>query len=289
MAATVKYLFALAAILLLGLVYYLKYRYKVPLVLKKIEIQPKGLPKEFDELKIGHLTDLHCGNYPKGSNILETAIDMLMAEKPDIIFITGDVIERYVQEMRDQYPLLQKIKAPKGVFSILGNHEYGPVKKYKGRNTIIDHVAEIEEVQRSLGWKLLLNQNHILTIKKKKLAIIGVENHGTGRFPCEADLKKASKGTEKADFRLLLSHDPSHWENQVVNTTPSIAITFSGHTHGISYLVSNEQRKIYHYTKYYGLYRHKHQYLYVCSGIGNDKDYGRFLKPREIAIITLKH
>ncbi|MEM7362309.1 MAG: metallophosphoesterase [Bacteroidota bacterium] len=285
----IKYIALSFFVLFFGRGYYMRHHHYVPSQVKIIEVKIKGLPKALDGLKIGHLTDIHCANYREEAHELEEAIDLLMAQKPDLVFITGDVIERHVKELTDCEQVLQKIQAPQGVFVTLGNHEYGPTHHYKGRHTVVDRINKIKEKEESFGWTLLLNENRILMIEGKQLAIIGVENYSTGSFPREGDLKKAAQGTENVDLRLLLSHDPSHWKAEVVQSDLPIALMFAGHTHGSRLkLTRGKGNPIHWYPENHGLYQAGESQLYVSSGLGNSKKFGRRFKKREVAIIILK-
>ena len=281
------YRFTIFILCLLGaFAYHNKYAWEVPYKLRKVYITIPDLPDEFDGLTIGHLSDIHCGNYRKREN-LEEGITLLRQQKPDIIFITGDVIERHLEEITPYHDLLSSLTAKEGVFSSLGNHEYGPTHLHKARDP--KHIAAIKEAHKKLGWKLLLNENHIITRGNAKLAIIGVENYSTGLFPSYGNLKQAMKGTEKAQVRLLLSHDPSHWDAEVTKTKPTIHVTFSGHTHGSQIKITRGHGNPFHYYRqYHGLYKNGQCYIYVTSGIGNSKKFGRRFKKREVVLIILQ-
>lgn len=269
-----------------GISYYYYYHHYVPCELKKIYITLEHLPKEWEGLTIGQLSDIHCGNFRK-TRELEEAIDLLMAEKPDLVFITGDVIERYLEEMERLHPLLAKIKAPEGVFSVLGNHEYGPTHLHTSRDG--ERITKIQAVHQAIGWDLLLNANKLLTRGKQQVAIIGVENYSTGLFPSYGDLTKASQGTEKASIRLLLSHDPSHWRAEVIDADLPIDLMLAGHTHGFKFKITRGHGNPLHtYPEYHGLYQERGNHLYVSSGIGNSKKWGRWYKKREVVVIILK-
>lgn len=277
----------LAMLLLIGSVkYYITYHHYAPCALKKVHITLENLPDAFEGFTIGHLSDIHCGNF-KDEKALREAITLLMRESPDVIFITGDVIERHVEEMERFAPLLKELKAKEGVYAVLGNHEYGPTHLHKTRDAT--RIAQIQAMEASFGWDLLLNENRILEREDNKLAIVGVENYSTGLFPTYGNLTKASQGTEKASVRLLLSHDPSHWEAKVTHAKLPIDVMFSGHTHGAKIkLVRGNGCPVHVYKQYHGLYQKGKNYIYVSSGIGNSKKFGRRFKKREIPMIILQ-
>lgn len=269
-----------------GVRYYIKHHSYVPCELKEVYITIPHLPDAFDGLTIGHLSDIHCGNY-KDERELTEGVALLMSQKPDVVFITGDVIERYVEEMRDCAHILRKIKAKEGVFVTLGNHEYGPTHLHKARDAA--HIAEIKAVQESLGWQLLLNEHRMLKRGDDTIAIIGVENYSTGIFPSYGDLQKASKGSENASVRLLLSHDPSHWDAEVIGSPLLIDVTFAGHTHGSKLKITRGKGNPIHiYKQHNGLYQKGQNYIYVSSGLGSSKRSGRRFRKREVTIITLR-
>lgn len=294
MKQKIKRLAIILFFLIFGIGYYMRHHHYVPTEVRVIEIKIKDLPDAFDGFKIGHLTDVHCGNYKKEGGELAEGIQLLMDQEPDVVFITGDLIEREVQEIRDCKKDLEKIKASHGVFVTLGNHEYGSTHLYEGRQKVQGHIEEIVKEENALGWVPLLNANKIIEIKGKKLAVIGVENYSTGAFPSEGDLKKASQGTEEADLRLLLSHDPSHWKAEVVKAKLPIAVTFSGHTHGFRLKITRVSKKkgkknpFHWYPEHHGHYQEGESHLCVSSGLGNSKKFGRRFKKREVVIIVLR-
>lgn len=271
---------------LIGIQYYMMHHHYVPSQLKRVYITIPNLPDEFDGLTIGHLSDIHCGNF-KDERELKEGIELLMRQAPDVVFITGDIIERYVEEMQRYAHLLSKIKAKEGVFCTLGNHEYGPTHLHKARDA--KHIEEIKAVEQSLKWELLLNENRILKRGDKQIAIIGVENYSTGLSPSYGDLTKASKGTEQASVRLLLSHDPSHWEAEVTQASLPVDLTCSGHTHGSRIKITRGNGNPIHiYRQYDGLYQKGKSYIYVNTGFGNSKRFGRRFRKREVTVIVLQ-
>jgi predicted MPP superfamily phosphohydrolase len=195
-----------------------------------------NLPNVFKGLKIVQISDIHTGSFIS-TDPLEKAIKMILDQKPDIIFFTGDLVNEITEEVLPFMDTLKKIKAPMGVFSILGNHDYGDYfyqkedKKGKAHNYQL-----MQAVHKKLGWNLLLNENHIIKKDNDRLAILGVENWGSElRFPKYGDINQAKKGCLETDVKLLLSHDPSHWDAHVLPDHKDIAATFSGHTHGMQF------------------------------------------------------
>lgn len=232
-----------------------------------------NLPNAFKGLKIVQISDIHSGSFIS-TEPLENAIKMITDEKPDIIFFTGDLVNEITEEALPFMDVLNKIKAPLGVFSILGNHDYGEYFYQKEDVEGKKHNYELmKAVHKKLGWNLLLNDNHIIKKNNERLAIIGVENWGSElRFPKYGDIDIAKEGCLDDDVKLLLSHDPTHWDEHVLPHHPDIAATFSGHTHGMQFGVEIPGFKWspsqYIYKNWAGLYAEKEQQLYVNRGLG---------------------
>ena len=240
--------------------------------LKSIKIKLTNLPESFKGLKILQISDLHLGSFVSGRPI-QTAIDIINEQKADIIFFTGDLVNNLAAEAEEFLDLLKKIKAPLGVFSILGNHDYGHYMKWDSEDDRLRNLDRLKDIHKEAGWNLLLNESHILEKSGDKLAIVGVENWSAlMRFPKYGDLNKAMAGTEDVPLKLLLSHDPSHWDGEVTRNFRDIDITFSGHTHGMQFGVEIPGFKWspvqYFYKQWAGLYREGDQYLYVNRGLG---------------------
>lgn len=230
-----------------------------------------NLPQAFHGMKIGQISDIHSGSFYNKSAV-QGGIDMLLGEKPDVIFFTGDLVNNKAEEMRNYQDLFTKVKAPLGVFSTLGNHDYGDYfygkedGPEKRRN--LKHVKDIHKV---MGWDLLLNEHRQLQVDSERIGILGVENWGTGRFPKYGKIDLAKRGTEDLPVKLLLSHDPSHWRAQVLDNK-DIDVMFAGHTHGMQFGVRGEHYQWspaeYVYNEWAGLYQEGQQRLYVNVGYG---------------------
>jgi uncharacterized protein len=231
-----------------------------------------NLPKAFEGMTIAQISDIHSGSFYNKKAVLG-GVETLLGEKPDAIFFTGDIINNLATEMREYQDIFSKVKAPLGVFSTLGNHDYGeyyfghepsPAKAKNLRDVIITH--------KNLGWDLLMNENRKLKVNGEEIAVIGIENWGAGRFPKYGKLNEAVVGTEDSPVKLLLSHDPSHWRAQVIPEYPQIDAMFSGHTHGMQFGVKTESFQWspiqYIYKEWAGFYREGHQQLYVNVGYG---------------------
>lgn len=241
--------------------------------IRKQQLKIPNLPKAFKGLKIIQISDIHTGSF-MSSSPLEEAVKLINKQQPDIVFFTGDLVNDISEEALPFVDTLKKIQAPLGVYSVLGNHDYGDyfyqVEDVEGKQ---HNLKLMKEIHTKMGWKLLNNEHHILEKDNERLAIIGVENWGHGmRFPKYGDIKKAKNGCLKEDVKLLLSHDPSHWEAQILKEHQDIAVTFSGHTHGMQFGIEIPGFKWspseYIYPQWAGLYQHNNQQIYVNRGLG---------------------
>lgn len=238
---------------------------------RRVSLKLPNLPSAFEGITMGQISDIHSGSFYNRKAVLG-GVEMLLKEKPDFIFFTGDLVNDIAPEMRDYQDIFSKVKAPLGVYSVLGNHDYGDY--YFGRQASAAkarNLADVKKVHKIMGYDLLLNENRRLKVDGQEIAILGVENWGVGRFVRHGRLDLAVKGTEDAPVKLLMSHDPSHWRAQVLNY-PDIAATFSGHTHGMQFGVRTKEFQWspveYIYKEWAGLYREQAQQLYVNVGYG---------------------
>jgi predicted MPP superfamily phosphohydrolase len=280
---------AFAAIPFVSLVYgILKggYRYKI----HRSSIKFDNLPESFRGLKIVHISDMHIGSFTNTAP-LEKAFSLIMQEEADLIVFTGDLVNNKYTETEGFLETLQKLKAPMGVYSIFGNHDYGDYIPW-------DSIKEKEKAQESLkmvhrdaGWKLLWDEFAELEKDGDKIAILGVQNWGARGFAKYGDLSKTHKGTQQYPFKILLSHDPSHWDKEVSKKYKDIDLTLSGHTHGFQFGIEIPGFKWspskYIYPHWAGLYQQGKQYLYVNRGLGFLGYPGRLGIWPEITVITL--
>jgi len=242
------------------------YDYKI----RRQKLYLPDLPSAFHGLRIGQISDVHSGSFYNQKAVLG-GVEMLLGEKPDAIFFTGDLVNNVASEMRDYQDIFTKVKADLGVFSVLGNHDYGDY--YFGKEDSPakqKNLKDLIETHKAMGWDLLMDENRLLKLGNEQLAIVGVQNWGTGRFPKKGDLGKALLGTEESEVKLLLSHDPSHWRAQVLDT--DVDVMFAGHTHGMQFGVRGEHFQWspakYIYKEWAGLYEEQHKKLYVNVGYG---------------------
>ncbi|MCO4293477.1 metallophosphoesterase [Solitalea sp. MAHUQ-68] len=263
------------------------YDYKV----NHVKLKLPNLPKSFEGLKIAQISDIHSGSF-YNKRAVQGGVDMLLAEKPDMVFFTGDLVNDETPEVKDYVDIFNKVKAPLGVYSTLGNHDYGDYKLWPSAKAKKQNLEDLKTVHRkSLGWDLLMNENRIIEQGGDKIAIVGIENWGKGRFPKYGRMDLAAKGTDEAAVKLLLSHDPSHWRLQVLPEYKDIDAMFSGHTHGMQFgikLGDFQWSPIqYMYPEWSGLYQEQHQQLYVNVGYGFLGYPGRVGIAPEITIFEL--
>jgi len=229
-----------------------------------------NLPKGFDGLKIAQLSDIHSGSF-FDKKAVNGGVEMLLSEKPDLIFFTGDLVNNETKEVSDYFDIFSRVKADLGVYSTLGNHDYGDYKNWTSAAAKLQNLSDMHEVHRRLGWNLLLNENKSLELSGDKISLIGVENWGAGRFAKYGDLQKAHLNSE-GDVKLLLSHDPSHWDQQVRPNFSDIDLMFAGHTHGMQLGVEIGDYRWspskYIYKQWADLYTQGKHHLYVNRGYG---------------------
>ena len=252
-------------------------------------IKLPNLPQSFDGLKIVQISDIHSGSF-YNKEAVNRGIDMLLEQKPDVIFFTGDLVNDSAEEMTNYMDVFSRVSAPMGVYSILGNHDYGDYHQWESDEAKVANLERLKEIHAELGWRLLLDESVYLKKGSDKIGLIGVENWGAG-FHQVGDLSKAYKGCD-APVKLLLSHDPTHWDEQVRKDYKDIDVTFSGHTHGAQMGVETGGFKwspiSLRYDKWAGLYQESNQYLYVNRGYGFLGYPGRIGIWPEITVMTLR-
>jgi predicted MPP superfamily phosphohydrolase len=254
-------------------------------------IKCNTLPKAFDGLKIVQVSDLHLGSFNYNYSKLESAVEKINNLKPDYIVITGDLVNNYAWELRGWEVIFNKLIAKKGKYAILGNHDYGDYSKWDSIKDKTSNFEAIKQFYRTIDFRLLLNESEILSKNNDQIAIIGVENWGKSAYKQYGDLQKGIAKVNSIPFKILLSHDPSHWEEEVLTKT-DIVLTLSGHTHGMqaAFQFKNLQwspikYKFKHWT---GFYKYKAQYLYVNRGLGWLGFPARIGMRPEITLIELK-
>lgn len=259
--------------------------------IRKVQVKLPNLPKSFDGIRIGQVSDIHSGSF-WNKTAVKGGVEMMMSEKPDLIFFTGDLVNNESKEVKDYVPVFEKLKAPLGVYSTTGNHDYGDYRPWTSQEEKKKNFKDLMTAHGLMKYDLLMNENRIITQGGEKLAIIGIENWGAGRFSKYGKLEDAYKGTEEAAAKILLSHDPTSWDAIVRPNHKDIDLTLSGHTHGFQFGVEIGGIKWspcqYVYKQWAGLYQEDNQFLYVNRGYGFLGYPGRVGMPPELTILELK-
>ncbi len=265
------------------------YKYRV----HKAKISSPNLPDAFEGFKIVQLSDLHSGSF-LNTDPLVKAFNIALDQKPDIIFFTGDLVNNETGETYPHLDTYKMLKAPYGVYSTLGNHDYGDYKQWDTPEDKIQNLNNLKRVHEQSGWRLLMNEHVPIEKDGQKIALLGIENWGGNlRFPRYGKLENAHAGTEGYPYKILLSHDPSHWDVQVSQEKQykDIDLTLSGHTHGMQFGIEIPGFKWspvqYLYKHWAGLYKQDNQYLYVNRGLGFLGYPGRLGIWPEITVIEL--
>ncbi|MBO9658131.1 MAG: metallophosphoesterase [Chitinophagaceae bacterium] len=245
-----------------------KYKYHV----NRLSLAFDNLPKSFKGLKVVQISDIHSGSFAD-KKAVEKGIAKIMKEKPDLILFTGDLVNNTADEMDDYKDVFSKLNAPMGVYSTLGNHDYADYVKWDKPEEKAANLERLKQVHADLGWRLLMNEHIEFKRGEESIALIGIENWSAkANFPKYGDLKKAHTGAEAYPFKILMSHDPSHWDAQVRPSFGDIDLTLSGHTHGMQFGVELPGFKWspvqYVYKQWAGLYEEGKQKLYVNRGFG---------------------
>lgn len=261
-----------------------------PTLLKKQELTfaSSDLPQEFDGYKIVQISDLHLTSMKGHPQFVKELVRTINAQQPDAICFTGDLVSTDVAELYPFINDLSQLKAKDGVFSILGNHDYMTYARYMTPLEKVHKFQELITLQKEMGWKLLRNEHSVIHRGQDSIAILGVENDGKPPFPERGDLNRAQNGIQNNPrlFKLLLSHDPSHWKRKVLPTT-NIQLTLSGHTHGMQFMLGNWSPAEYLYPEWKGMYQERTRALNVSLGVGGALIPFRFGAWPEINIITL--
>lgn len=270
-----------------------RYSYRV----HKIKLSFQNLPSAFKGLRIVQISDIHSGSLTNKEAVAK-GIAMIKAQKADLILFTGDLVNDRAIEMEMHMDLFNQVKAPMGVYSTLGNHDYGDYYAWPDRDVNGYSVQRTENLERvkaihgELGWRLLMNEHVTLEKDGQQIALLGIENWSAmSRFPKYGDMKKAYAGAAHLPFKILMSHDPTHWDAQVRTEYPDIDLTLAGHTHGMQFGVEIPGIKWspaqYIYKEWAGLYKEGNQRLYVNRGFGFLGYPGRVGIMPEITVIDL--
>lgn len=245
-----------------------KYNYQI----KKIKLSFKNLPEAFKGMRMVHISDIHSGSF-QDIRAVNKGIDLILKQQPDLIVFTGDLVNDRAAEMEPYQNSFGRLTAPLGVFSTLGNHDYGDYVQWPTAQAKLDNLEALKKVHANMGWRLLMNEHVVLEKNGEKIALLGIENWGAkARFPKYGKMDLAYPGTENIPFKILLSHDPSHWDAQILPEYPGIDLMLSGHTHGMQFGLENPYFKWspvqWMYKQWAGLYEQGAQKLYVNRGYG---------------------
>ena len=258
---------------------------------RRVKLNFNNLPEKFNGLKIIQISDFHMGSLLNHVSFVEEAVDKINSLNPDLILFTGDLVNNLATELDNFLPILSRLKSKYGNYSVLGNHDYGEYIHWKSPSEQIANLEKLKDNQRNVGFDLLLNENRKVKIENEEIELIGVENWGLPPFPQYGDLNKALANVNDESFKILMSHDPTHWDEQVLNST-NIDLTLSGHTHGAQFGIEIPGWRWspvnVRYKRWGGLYTENNQHLYVNTGIGFIGFPGRIGMPPEITLIELE-
>jgi len=264
------------------------YKYKV----HNVKVPSSKIPAAFNGFKIVQVSDIHTGSFTDNT-ALHKAFDIVMQQGADLILFTGDLVNNKTEETKGFEEVYSKLKAPHGVYSVLGNHDYGDYVQWDSVEAKRKNLEELMQVHANAGWKLMMNEHVALEKNGEQIALLGIENWGGNmHFPKYGKMEDAHRGTEKYSFKILMSHDPSHWEKQVQTEYPDVDLTLSGHTHGMQFGIEIPGFKWspvkYFYKQWAGLYKSGEQFLYVNRGLGFLGYPGRLGIWPEITVIELQ-
>ena len=263
-----------------------KYRHTV----RKVKLRFKNLPENFKGYKIVQISDVHSGSFFNPQK-LQKAIDLINEQDADVVLFTGDMVNNYADEFKPFIPLFKSIKAKDGKFSILGNHDYGDYGAWNSREEKAQNIPNLKNYQAEAGFKMLRNENIALEKNGEKIYLLGVENWGIKPFPQYGDLDKALKGVPEDAIKVLMSHDPTHFDEVVKKHKTHVHLTLSGHTHGMQFGLDLKNIKWspvkFKYKKWADLYESEGKYLYVNRGFGVIAYPGRVGINPEITVIEL--
>ena len=263
-----------------------KYNYKV----LNYVLEYDDLPEAFDGFKIAQISDIHSGSFDNPEKV-QYGVDLINQQQADVVFFTGDLVNNRAEEVFPWIETFKKINSKFGVYSILGNHDYGDYTRWESEAEKKKNMEALFDAQKQMGWDLLLNESRFIEKDGQRLALVGVENWGSG-FKQAGDLEKALENVAPQDFKILLSHDPSHWEAQVLPHPFDIHLTLSGHTHGMQFGIEipgwiKWSPVKWRYKQWAGIYEHAKQRLNVNRGFGYLAYPGRVGIWPEVTVITL--
>lgn len=265
-----------------------KYNYKV----LKHDLSFSDLPAAFEGYTITQISDIHSGSFTNREKIVK-AVNLINKQQSDLLLFTGDIVNNKAEEMDNWIDVFDKLYAKDGKYSILGNHDYGDYNEWESKTEKANNFIKVKEIHQKIGFDLLCNEHRYLEKDGEKIALVGVENWGKGGFQKKGDLKKATQKVSKEEFKILMSHDPSHWDAQVKDNDFNYHLTLSGHTHGLQMGIEipgwfKWSPSKYVYKQWAGLYQEAGRYIHVNRGFGFHAFPGRVGIWPEITVITLK-
>lgn len=259
---------------------------------REVEVKIDNLPASFNGMRAVHISDLHVGTYGDDTTYVSKLVDRINALDPDVIFFTGDIVNRNAEELRAFVPVLSRLKAEVGIFSILGNHDYGDYETWPDEAAKTANLDTLVSLQERMGWRLLRNKTEWLVKDNDSIAVIGVENVGDPPFHTYGDMSKAYPDVKDSHTKILLSHNPAHWHKDVRDSENNIALTLAGHTHAMQFELFGLSPIALRYPEWGGLYKDdsgKHQ-IYVNVGIGTVGFPARIGSAApEVTLITLRN
>jgi uncharacterized protein len=264
------------------------YSYRV----KKVKLTSSRVPKSFNGFRILQISDIHTGSFT-GNDALNEAVRIINEQDADVVLFTGDLVNNRHDEALPFVDVLKTIKSKYGVYSTLGNHDYGDYVKWENKEAKQKNLESLIEVHRSMGWDILLDEHRRIELNGEHLNLIGVQNWSSHlRFPKYGSMERATENIRYGTFNILLSHDPSHWQAEILQEYKEIDLMLSGHTHGMQFGIDIPGFKWspvqYVYKEWAGLYNEGHQHLYVNRGLGFLGYPGRVGILPEITVIELQ-
>lgn len=265
-----------------------KYNYKV----LQYTLEFEDLPSSFDGYTLTQISDIHSGSFDNPEKV-KYAVDLVNKQQSDLILFTGDLVNNVAQEMDLWKETFATLKAKDGVYSVLGNHDYGDYVSWESAAKKQENLQALIELQKDMGWDVLLNESRTIKKNQQAIKLVGVENWGEGGFKKAGDLEKACADVSAKDFTILMSHDPSHWQSRVKQHPKNIQLTLSGHTHGMQFGIEipgwfKWSPVKYRYQNWAGIYKEFGRYINVNRGFGYLGYPGRVGIWPEVTVITLK-
>ena len=254
--------------------------------LKEVELRLENLPESFDGYRLVQISDIHARSYANRQKSLQRIVGIINNQNPDLIAFTGDIITLDASELGSIKEILKELKAKDGIVAVVGNHDYGIYSDPSHKRPSGEILSDVIKEEKTMGWNVLMDENIKISRNQDSIAVVGVQNTSPSRhFPSKGNLNKASEGTEGV-FRILLTHDPMHWEVEILGK--DYPLTLSGHTHAMQFSLLGWCPSRYIFKQYRGLYTEGQQHLYVNIGLGETILPFRIGTPPEITLITLR-